>query len=1759
MSIGSIAQADIDCLEADFQAGDDEPPAVLVARLKVQQNRAGDPLSNTASASCMAALDTLIPWLSWMDYDLCYVGESGALGTMKYDAMVTCRHTCGFCYLNPAVFPAPAINIVPPFKVVKLDDAFEECLDSPSYQDVTGSGCSWYFLNDRECNFADKKTVQTCAMTCRCTRDDIKDMNVFDYDEDGILTSSELRSVNWNNFVVGQLYYGGDHSKSSTQLRSMLQVELACPPALAAYSAATGDSSHTVDGCIIANMEGIDVSLPYSPDLIRARETNQITCASLSPVPQDCPTLWKTVEQIQNIHDPMRTRMMKMNNGDVRNYKEDLTVISSRFSLSKEPLVALFPGCDSHAACNKPDLNVMLCPPSDPNCPFRFESWGSSSNFGGANWGFFAAFGGQKQFCSKTCMTGGCGSDATALPQASPSSGGYCQPCGGCTSASGLNGNCPAYCTDYIRDDPGGDMFNYTFPFLDDIDNPYTGAGQSWTSNGLPQTVSVAGLVNFQIWVNTPANRWVVKKYFPDWPLSASGKNKADAKCADVEDAGKVCWAFTLQEEGFCYRSWWGDTLRFIPLNGLRQRLQSKENSHGWHQLSMEQFVNDDLASGEDYWYSAGPNNKRKTTAEMVFYVDLNEIGRFSYSSHKSPDKPYFVDCAGEMVESVILPSQSAAASYPSGSAPASKVAFGGAHHAAMTFSNVKIPRGATIQSATLELVPSLLPSSNAYPDISKALDDVGKGKELVNIKIGVSTSPDCSEILSDNVQWAVNRADWETAGLRAECVAFGISKDLCRQDIMASTDFKDPLQNLVNTEAWTQGGDLSVHLRGNDPLTCGENAGFVGALPVLRVTYCMNDVCVSPRWMGASPLFKPPIANATAEDWEYQSRRLQGSTLRSQLAIGSAAVYGMKFVPEKVSPRLIQQEFYTTLDILSRVEIPVNLRGEKTGISIPPLPSQITMVAPPVILQARAPPGAACPSPLSQPIAQMLNSQMKRKCELSYTCDTELTDERVSCYDRLATETSARYYDKDMTSFQTSENDPPTMVYAEFANMLRETTVYRDGEMMSVDDWINSQTNQVVMLAVFSLPYKSITTVMRLDWKRGTIDGSGRFSGKVHLVSYKNIDEVNLPEFTYLIYINIFLNVLDVANLFRTIWKRMRNKAQYRDRFGGGNKKIISIVNKNLPAWTGIDLFDFLMRIIMTVMLLRFLNSKNYNPEGTSTIEQLSDLDRQTFTLTSLPWLGRDGSLQDKFSDLLNSISRIIIDQTKEGDLRAYSYFMLFAMLLRVIIYMNCHPRIAVLYGTILACLDDLMHFMIIASVIYSVFAYSAYWMIGSENLKFETLPSAYWSQFEMIIGEFPFAEQEASFFEMFYMFSYAMIVFVLLINSFLLAVVVGAYENVKDAIENCLVEQNVFWDVFQSFYYPAIALKEQWPDRPEVAIALAGYDVDNDGKADSGDARIRVVPDDFMKLKNMSTDPPEQLFKSRESAVMWMNHFAASTPVVAYNFDPPVNPLLMHQQTQLKLTRLAWLAQLDPDGKGADMAAMFDDQHETDEEKAQKAAETVVEAMKELSELIPSLGHGMFREVRSPKESGNTNGSFASSDPRASAIVKSGDYLAASEKLFAQMSALTEVLDKQPATRGSIVPLGGAPLSIQPGTTPTTSAGVPITEAAALEAVDGADLRRLLSRLDEKMERMLANQEFVRSIAQNAGGRPAFASSDRADGPNGHRQIGHPRPAPDDGGLDSSRFLAECLHPELEEDQVVFSDRHPNGGVMKETYAPR
>jgi len=539
-----------------------------------------------------------------------------------------------------------------------------------------------------------------------------------------------------------------------------------------------------------------------------------------------------------------------------------------------------------------------------------------------------------------------------------------------------------------------------------------------------------------------------------------------------------------------------------------------------------------------------------------------------------------------------------------------------------------------------------------------------------------------------------------------------------------------------------------------------------------------------------------------------------------------------------------------------------------------------------------------------------------------------------------------------------------------------------------------------------------------------------------------------------------------------------------------------------------------------------------------------LSVLDLDTYSLASMDWLNRDTSMPEKFSDLLESISKITAQVSTETTLRAYSYFMLFFMLLRVIIYMNCHPRIAVLYGTIMACLDDLMHFVIIASVIYSVFAYSAYWMIGSENDKFETLTDALWSQFEMIIGEFPFAEgRVASFFEMFYMFSYAMLVFVLLINSFLLAVVVGAYEQVKTAINECLVEQTVFYDAYQAFYYPLWKQRlNGWPEREDVAIALAGYDANDDGKADAADARISVSVNDLMKLKDVDDNV---LFKSPDSAKKWMRHFTDATPILKFGYAEPDVPLLMHQLVKEKLSRLALLS-----SKGPIDMSMLD--QETDQEKAQKAAEEAVKAMTELAELIPMI-QLQPKGPTSPGRDGvnpNVAAGHGGTNGSAAEHVKP-EYLEASEKLSAQISALTDSLAKQYG------PNGEPPLSIANGVNGTPATGPVPAKGGAIVSADGGELTGRITRLEDKLERILANQEFVRSYLTGQGAaRPVFSPRDRVAGPDGmpghgpgaHRALG-PGPGPrGDEGDSSARFLAECLHPELETDEqtVHINDRH-------------
>ena len=114
-----------------------------------------------------------------------------------------------------------------------------------------------------------------------------------------------------------------------------------------------------------------------------------------------------------------------------------------------------------------------------------------------------------------------------------------------------------------------------------------------------------------------------------------------------------------------------------------------------------------------------------------------------------------------------------------------------------------------------------------------------------------------------------------------------------------------------------------------------------------------MNAACVSPRFMGSGALLTVPTLS-DENVWNYR-RLSEAGALRSELVLGPGVVTGLSYLPTLVTARVVQKGFYNSLAVLSQVEPPVSVAPTNAGIEIPPLPSQVVLIAPPVILQQRS------------------------------------------------------------------------------------------------------------------------------------------------------------------------------------------------------------------------------------------------------------------------------------------------------------------------------------------------------------------------------------------------------------------------------------------------------------------------------------------------------------------------------------------------------------------------------------------------------------------------------------------------------------------------------------------------------------------------------------------------------------------------------------------------------------------------------------
>ena len=175
----------------------------------------------------------------------------------------------------------------------------------------------------------------------------------------------------------------------------------------------------------------------------------------------------------------------------------------------------------------------------------------------------------------------------------------------------------------------------------------------------------------------------------------------------------------------------------------------------------------------------------------------------------------------------------------------------------------------------------------------------------------------------------------------------------------------------------------------------------------------------------------------------------------------------------------------------------------------------------------------------------------------------------------------------------------------------------------------------------------------------------------------------------------------------------------------------------------------------------------------------------------------------------------------------------MLLVLVIRAVWYLECHPRVSVLAGTLYNSFDDLFHFVILGGFIFVVSAFGASWMFGDNDEGFQGLTNALNRELEMLIGEFPWRNNPTSLYTFYFTF-YILVVFITMLN-FLLAVIVEKYEGMKDAIRECKIEKSFFEDVCYTFWYyrhtgwlARILGLSGWPTRASLAHALAAADVD-------------------------------------------------------------------------------------------------------------------------------------------------------------------------------------------------------------------------------------------------------------------------------------------------------------------------------------------
>jgi hypothetical protein len=189
-----------------------------------------------------------------------------------------------------------------------------------------------------------------------------------------------------------------------------------------------------------------------------------------------------------------------------------------------------------------------------------------------------------------------------------------------------------------------------------------------------------------------------------------------------------------------------------------------------------------------------------------------------------------------------------------------------------------------------------------------------------------------------------------------------------------------------------------------------------------------------------------------------------------------------------------------------------------------------------------------------------------------------------------------------------------------------------------------------------------------------------------------------------------------------------------------------------------------------------------------------------------------------------ISKVAAQVQEARQIGSIIAYFLF------LRFVSYLTLHPRIAVMVDTMRNILDDVIHFFITGIAIFATLAFQAFWAFGMDDPAFESYTKALWTQFQMLVGDFPWPAGGlkgglGGAMQFVYLFIFAFLVFFILLN-FFLAIVVEAFSDIKKKVAINRSEMPFVSDVFELCTSFAIRFWFKYPN-PTLMLALMRKDL--------------------------------------------------------------------------------------------------------------------------------------------------------------------------------------------------------------------------------------------------------------------------------------------------------------------------------------------